>query len=873
MSSNSKRQQLVAPPASSSLVSSSLVSSYVVPARSSYLVPPFINHLSTLFGSLNTAADFLKHIFNPSGSREIRQLITVHGEHIPTLQMPDIPGLKFCMTYLAACGTVNWADNAVNVKILKQYEDLLKESGLMQLKTFPGATPDIYHFVLAIRLAYRLENVDTVHDRQVAGGESLSAGFFSRFKNFSVTLPSFDETTLKRVIAILSTPMTDKDPTKKNSELITLLTGFSLPTAGYYLKRYSLGSRPDNNEHVSWFVKPTKDNSPNSLDKGYEHKVCFFVHLEQPTQPLSTIEEFESAFTANITNIFSSTPQLGSGLSIANIPRSTDTRTADQISKKLPILTNMETVKNWGSVPYTMMDSVNLHLRDEIKFGSPTWNKLVITVKIGGLPFSTVVQWKINLRDGPAGKEAELVFNAWNLVASRPNMGGRLSEPGQENYLATTVELNLFANMLGATYTTGGDVTCSVIGGKIVSGWPVLNVATWTAYTSKQQSNLLFLHPPIIPGVVDCPLVQTPKEFHPPCDLRKNTYNLLTSAAIMFDAIVDNKNKDVWKHRFKSVLEIFSHAAKRSRKPNDEYSKNIRDEFYAVLQLFDALSNSNGESIESKQLMIHPKITTALQQVLANPGIASGLAALGINTVEQLLQGIYRYLRHVTNHLYGAYKRYTEGNLAPGGNVALALDDTMLTQFVMIINALKLSFFSFQFKSLVYIKTRSDTEEFEALKAEILEEATENAAQAKSAEKRARTDAVADEDDLNQDDKISDYSEQLYALPYLSSGEIETFLNKVRELFELSTDDKQADLVDAQLLDVIGRIIIPGLPSLTDDQVLSSSGGTRRRRYSKRRRTNRNKSPRRRSRYNYNNKNKKNNKNNKKKTNRIRRYV
>ena len=850
-----------------------LSSGYVVPEGSSYLVPPFINHLSTCFGDLNTAARFLQSIFNPNRSSEIRQLITVHGEHIPTLRMPEIQDLKFCMTYLAACGTVNWADNAVNVKILDQYEKLLKEPGLIQLKTFPGAT-DIYHFVLAIRLAYRLENVDKVHDKHVAGGEPLNAGFFSRFKNFSVTRPAFDETALNQVIAILSEPMKD---TSKNSELIRLLNGFSLPTAGYYLKRYSLGSRPENNEHVSWVMRPTETDSPGALDKGYEHKVCFFVPLEQPTPPLTTIKEFESAFTANITaninNIFSSTPQLSSVLSIVNIPRSTDTRTTHEISEKLP-MANTGIVIRWGS-PYTM-DSVNLHLHDEINYGSPTWNKLVITVKIGGLPFSTVVQWKINLRDG---KEAELVFNAWNLVASRPNMGGRLSEPGQENYIATTVELNLFAKMLGATHTTGGDVTCSVIGGQIVTGWPVLNVATWTDYTSKQQSNLLFLHPPTIPGVVGCPLVKIgTKEFHPPCDLRKHTYNLLTSAAIMFDTIVNNKNKniDVWKHRFKSVLEIFSHAAKRSRKPNDEYSKNIRDEFYAVLQLFDALSNS--ESIESKQLVIHPKIKTALeqvfQQVLADQITAHSLSMLSITTVDHLVQGIYRYLRHVTNNLYGAYKTYTEGNLALGGNVALALDDNALTQFFIIINALKLSFFSFQFKSLVPMVYRSNADEFATLTYEIIKEATENAAQAKSAEQRARTDAVADEDDLNQDDKISDYSEQLYALPYLSSDLIETFLDKVRELFELSTDDKQADLVDAQLLDVIRRIIIPGLSSLTvDDEVLSSSGGTRRRRYSKRRRTNRNKSPRRRSRYNYNNKNKKNNKNNKKKTNRIRCYV
>ena len=854
---SSKRPRLLAP-ASSSLPS--------------YLVPPFINYLSTLFGNIDAAARFLQTIFNPSMSGEIRQLITVHGEHIPTRPMPEIPGLKFCMTYLAACGTVNWADNSVNVVILQQYEELIKEPGLMQLKTFPGATADIYYFVLAIRLAYRLEAVDNVHDRRLVQGEALNAGFFSRFKNFSVTLPSFDETRLKDVIAILSKPMTGTGTT--NNDLITLLSlPFSLPTKDYYLKRYSLCARRENNEHVSWVVHPTETDESDKLDKGYEHKVCFFVPFApQTTQPLTltTIEEFESAFIANI----NSNPQLSSGLlSIANIPRSTDTRTADQKTKKLPMMAHTAIV-----IGRTMAQiTVEPHLLNEINYGSPTWNKLIITVRQeGGLTRSTVVQWKINLRDGLTGKKAELVFNAWNLVASRPAMGNRLSEHGQEIYVATTEELNLFARMLGATYTTGVDVTCSVIGGKNVSGWPILNAKTWTERTRQQQSKLLFLHPPTIPGCLA--LGKGEKIYHPPCDLRKNTYNLLEGADTIFYTItrVNPTEINKWKDFFKKKL-VF--ARKHTRDQPTQHSKNIRDDFYAVLQLFDALSNSDGESIESIQLTIHPKIRTALEQVLANPGIASGLA--GINTVEQLLQGIYRYLRYVTNNLYGAYKIYTEGNLAPGGNVDLTLDDAALTDFFMIINALKLSFFSFQFKSLVHMttRTRSDTKQFDDLKAEILKEAKENADQAKSAENRARTFAVADEADLSQDDKISVYSEQLYALPYLSSDEIEGFLNKVRNLFGLLTD-KQADLVEAQLLDVIGRIIIPWLRRITSsptpidtDIVSSASGGTRRRRYSKRRRTNRNKSPRRISRYNYNNKNKKNNKNNKKKTNRIRRYV
>ena len=320
-------------------------------------------------------------------------------------------------------------------------------------------------------------------------------------------------------------------------------------------------------------------------------------------------------------------------------------------------------------------------------------------------------------------------------------------------------------------------------------------------------------------------------------------------------------------------MEIFS--------PNrvTRHSVNNRDEFYAVLQLFDALSKS--ESVESKQLVIHQKIRTALEQVfqqlLADPATASKLSAIGITDVDLLLQGIYRYLRYVTDHLYGAYKRYTEGNLAPGGNVDLALDDTALTHFFKIIHALKLSFFSFQFKSVVLRKIRSDTDAFEALKTKILKEATENAAEAKYAKKQAIDTAEADKKDLDQDDKISEYSEQLYALPYLPSNEIEEFLDSIRRIFKLSTN-KQADFVNNdELSDVIISIIIPGLntlltnPTTEPDEVTSVDGGTRRRRYSKRRRTNRNNSPRRRSRYNYNNKNKKNNKNNKKKPNRTRR--
>jgi hypothetical protein len=824
-----------------------------------YIVPPFIDRLIACFGDIDTAG-FLQAIFNPSRSVEIRQLITVHGEHIPTLRMPDIPDLKFCMTYLAACGTVNWADDGVNAVILKQYEELLKESGLMQLKTFPGATPDIYHFVLAIRLAHRLEKVDKEHDKRTIVGEALSAGSFSRYKNFSVTRPTrptFDTAVLNWVIDILSKEMKD---TSNNDELIRVLTRLNLPTAGYYLKRYSLGSRMSDatNEHGSWVVNPA-EGSVN--DKGYEHKASFFEPFTQPAgQQLTTVEQFEAEFTSNIANTFTSYPALNRNLSIANIPRSIDTRSDDEKSKKVSMRPYPANYIG-GSVQLKFSsNSVEPHLHDEINYGSPTWNKLVITVKQGELPFSTVVQWKINLRDGPTGKEAELAFNAWNIVASRPGMGGRLSETGQENYIVTTVELNLFAKMLGATHTTGCDVTCSVIGGKRVSGWPVLNVATWTDYTSKQQSNLLFLHPPTIPGVVGCQLVSAGhREFHPPCDLRKNTYNMLTSAAIIFDTItaVEPTKREQWKSSFKRGLDIVSDG-RLSR-----HSVNIRDEFYAVLQLFDALSKS--DSTENTQLAIHPKIKIALQKIFTVGATAHNLSMLDITTVDQLLQGIWRYLRHVTDNLYGEYKRYTQGNLAAVGNVmkkvklALALDDNALTSFFEIINALKLSFFSFQFKPGRL--ARSDNENFEDLKKKILQEARKNAA-----------------DDLNQDDKISEHSEQLYALPYLSSDVIEEFLNSIRQLFGLSTDDKQADLVDDQLLDVISNIIIPGLRILVtnpdSDQVSSVSGGTRRRRYSKRRRTNRNnrnKSPRRRSRYSYNNKNKKSNKNNKKKPNRTRR--
>jgi hypothetical protein len=772
------------------------------------------------------------------------------------------------MTYLAACGTVNRADNSVNVRILGQYEQLLQEPGLIQLKTFLGATPDIYYFVLAIRLAHRLETVDDEHDKTFATGDTLTAGFFSRFKNFSVTRPAFDENELKKVITILSKPMTNAS---NNKTLITLLTGFRLPTAGYFLKRYSLGSRLDNNEHVSWVVKPTDDDPPDDLDKGYEHKVCFFVPFAQTT-PATNVDLLETAFTTNITSIFTSNPALSYVLSIANIPRSIDNRSPTEKDKKLPILAKASVFLG-GSAQFTPT-SIRTHLHDEITYGSPTWNKLVITVKQGELSFSTVVQWKINLRDGLTGKEAELVFNAWNLVASRPGMGNRLSQTGQENYLATTKDINSFAKMLGATHTTGCDLTCTVPGGKIVSGWPALNAATWTDYTSKQQSNLLFLHPPTIPGIVGCPVVGAgEKEFHPPCDLRKNTYNLVTEAAIIFDTITALEPSEIeqWKSSFKRGLEIFSPKNRVTR-----HSVNNRDEFYAVLQLFDALSKS--DSIESNQLVIHPKIEAELQQVCANQATASNLLAIGITNVDLLVQGIYRYLRYVTNHLYGAYKTYTEGNLAlASGNVDLALDDTALTRFFKIIHALKLSFFSFQFKSVVLRVTRSDIQAFEALKTKIYEEAKKNAAEAKAAKKRVRTTAVPDEDDLNQDDKISEYSEQLYALPYLPSDKIEAFLNRIRWLFKLSTNDKQANLVNTELLDVISNIIIPGLntlltnPTTEPDEVTSVNGGTRRRRYSKRRRTNRNNSPRRRSRYNYNNKNKKNNKNNKKKPNRTRR--
>ena len=832
-----------------------------------HIVPPFIDLITRSLGSDANSAMFLKAIFNSDDSLQIRQLITVHGEHIPTRPMPEIPGLKFCMTYLAACGTVNWSDNSVNVVILEQYEELLKEPGLIQLNLQAGPSLDIYYFVLAIRLAHRLENVDTVHDRSRVTGEALSAGYFSRFKNFSVTLPTFDENKLKQVIAILSTRMNDDS---NNAALISLLTGFSLPTQDYYLKRYSLGSRSDNNEHLSWVVHPTETDEEDALDKGYEHKVCFFVPRTpiQISQSRPNVSQLETAFLTNIHNLFTTTPSLSTVLSIANIPRSADNRTDKEKSKKVHIPVNQATIIG-GSVPYTM-DSVKPHLHDEINYGSPTWNKLVITVSQGGLPLSTVVQWKINLRQTTTQFEPDLVFNVWNIVASRPGMGGRLSEVGQENYLATTDELNHFAKRLGATYVTGTDPTCSVIGGKNVDGWPILNAKTWTERTRQQQSKLLFLRPPTIPSIIGCPALRTgPTSYHPPCDLRKHTYNLVEGAAIIFDTITDvklnPKKIDEWKRGFKRRLEIFSDAR------TSRHSVNIRDEFYAVLQLFDALSTS--DSIESRLLTMHPVITTALQRVVsANPGITSSLSTLGIITVDHLVQGIYRYLRHVTTHLYGAYKTYTEGNLAPGGNVALVLDDTMLTQFVMIINALKLSFFSFQFKSLVHMKTRSDDAHLVALKTKILKEANENATKLKAARTRVRKTAVADEDDLSEDNKISEYSEQLYALPYLSSDEIEAFLNTVRQLFGLSTDDKQADLVDAQLLDVIRRIIIPGLSSLTDDdQVLSASGGTRRRRHRKLRRTNRNKSPRRMSRYN--NKNKKNNKNNKKKTNRVRRYV
>jgi hypothetical protein len=271
---------------------------------------------------------------------------------------------------------------------------------------------------------------------------------------------------------------------------------------------------------------------------------------------------------------------------------------------------------------------------------------------------------------------------------------------------------------------------------------------------------------------------------------------------------------------------------------------------------------------------MHPVVTTALEQVVsADKTIRSSLSNLGITTVEQLLQVIYRFLRFVTNNLYSTYKRYTEGN---GTVKTLTLNDTALTDFFMIINALKLSFFSFKFKELVVRSpNRSDDAYLEALKTKIRIEATENEAKLKAAKKRVKNTAVPDEDDLNEDDKISEYSEQLYALPYLSSDEIKTFLNEVRGIFHITPVVEQFKLDPRQLSHVISNIIIPwlnriikSLPTPIDsDAVASHSGGTRHRRHRKRRRTNRNKSPRRISRYNYNNKN------NKKKTNRIRRYV